>query len=276
LSRLIYPKDHPYYEPPFEDQLEALKKLTRDDLIRFHGSQYNPKNIIIVAAGEVDTAIFTQTIADGMKDWPANVRPSLPVHAPLTLAEPQKVTVPIPDKSKFDVVMGHYLPVKYGDPLYYSIFLANFILGGDFSSRLSNKVRDEYGLTYSIYSEISGVDRNNGGHWQISMILNPAVLSRGIEAALEEINRYIGQLPSAEEVEDNKTTLKGMYQVSLSTTEGIASRILANEEMDLPLSHLDNYPNLISAITPEQVHEAIKTYFKPAKFQIACAGPEEK
>jgi len=276
VSRMIYPLGHPYYEPPFEDQLIALKKLTREDLIRFHETQYNPKNIIIVAAGEVDTRIFTQTIEEGMKDWPENKSPALPKHPQLALAEAQKVIVPIPDKSKFDVVMGHYLPVKYGDPLYYSIFLANFILGGDFSSRLSNKVRDEYGLTYSIYSEISGVDRNNGGHWQISMILNPTVLDRGIEAALEEIKLYIAQRPSEQEVEDNKATLKGMYQVSLSTTEGIASRILANEEMDLPLSHLDNYPNLISAITPEQVNQAIKTYFQPEKFQIACAGPEEE
>ena len=107
------------------------------------------------------------------------------------------------------------------------------------------------------------------------MILNPTVLNRGIEAALEEIKLYITQLPSEQEVEDNKATLKGMYQVSLSTTEGIASRILANEEMDLPLSHLDNYPNLISAITLDQVNQAIKTYFHPEKFQIACAGPEE-
>jgi len=276
LSRMIYPPGHPYYEPPFEDQLEALKKLTLNDLIRFHKNQYTPKNIILVAAGEIDTQLFTQTVADGMKNWPASQKPALPAHAKLTLSAPQKVTVPILDKSKFDVILGHYLPIQYGDPLYYSIFLANFILGGDFSSRLSNKVRDEYGLTYSIYSEISGIDRNNGGHWQISMILNPAVLDRGIEAALEEINRYVDQRPSVKEVEDNKTTLKGMYQVSLSTTDGIASRILANEEMDLPLSHLDNYPNLISAITPEQVHQAIQTYFHPDKLQIACAGPEEE
>lgn len=275
LSRMIYPAGHPYYEPPFEDQLEALKKLTRDDLIRFHETQYNPKNIIIVAAGDIDTLVFTKTIEDGMQDWPISKAPALPKHAPITLAQPQKVMVSIPDKSKFDVIMGHYLPIQYGDPLYYSTFLANFILGGDFSSRLSNKVRDEYGLTYSIYSEISGIDRNNGGHWQISMILNPTVLDRGIEAALEEINRYIAERPSVQEVEDSKATLKGMYQVSLSTTEGIASRILANEEMDLPLSHLDNYPNLIGAITPEQVHAAIQNYFHPEKFQIACAGPKE-
>ncbi|MBP9865483.1 MAG: insulinase family protein, partial [Candidatus Omnitrophica bacterium] len=276
LSRLIYPEGHPYYEPPFEDQLEALKKLTRDDLVRFHQTQYSPKNIIIVAAGAVDTQLFIKTIEDGMKEWPVSQTPPLLPHAPLAMAEPQKVMLSIPDKSKFDVVLGHALPIKYGDPLYYSVFLANFILGGDFSSRLSNKVRDEYGLTYSIYSEISGVDRNNGGHWQISMILNPTVLDRGIEATLDEINSYIKQLPSAKEVEDNKATLKGMYQVSLSTTEGIASRILANEEMDLPLSHLDNYPNLISAVTPEQVNQAIKKYFHPEKFQMACAGPDEK
>ncbi len=276
LSRLIYPAGHPYYEPPLESQLESLKRLTREELVRFHETHYSPKNMIIVAAGDIDTLYFNEIVADVMKQWPVNKIPILPQPAPLTLEEPHKLIVPIPDKSKFDVVLGHAMPVRYGDPLYYSIFLANFILGGDFSSRLSAKVRDEYGLTYSIYSELSGIDRVNEGHWQVSIILNPKVLDRGIEAALQEINLFKDQPPLDAEVEENKTTLKGMYQVSLSTTEGIASRLLANQEMDLPLSHLDNYPVIISAVTAEQVHEAIRKYFHPEKLQIAAAGPQEE
>lgn len=276
LSRLIYPEGHSYYEPPFESQLDALKKLTRDEVVRFHETRYSPKNMIIVAAGDIESGHFEEVVEKTMRGWPVNKIPVLSQPAPLTLEEPHKLILPIPDKSKFDVVLGHAMPVVYGDPLYYPLFLANFILGGDFSSRLSSKVRDEYGLTYSIYSELSGIDRTTQGHWQVSLILNPKVLDRGIEAALQEINALKDHLPPEAEVEENKTTLKGMYQVSLSTTEGIALRLLANEEMNLPLSHLDNYPQVIDAVTTEQLHQAIAKFFQPEKIQIAIAGPDNE
>ncbi len=276
LSRLIYPPAHPYYEPTFEVQLEALKKTTREDLVRFHETHYSPKNMILVAAGDIDARFFNEVVENVMKNWPVNKVPILPQPAQVVLSEPKKTVIPIPEKSKFDVFFGHALPLRYGEPLYHAAAIANFILGGDFSSRLSTKVRDEYGLTYSIYSELSGLDRQTEGHWQISMILNPKFLDRGIEAALQEIQVFKDHGTTAKELAENKTTLKGLYKVSLSTTDGIATRLLTNEELQLPLTQLDLYPAVIDAVTLDQVREAIEKYFHPEKLQIAVAGSAEE
>ena len=109
LSRLIYPPSHPYYEPPFEEQLAALKKTTRDDLVRFHETHYSPKNMIIVAAGDIDARFFNEVVENVMKNWPVNKVPVLPQTPQVALTEPKKTVVPVPEKSKFVVFLVSFV-----------------------------------------------------------------------------------------------------------------------------------------------------------------------
>ena len=274
LSRLIYAPAHPAYHPTFEKELEALKDLKLADVVRFHREFYSPKRMIVTAAGDIEGGDFQEIVRRTLGTWPEKKFAPLSIPVMGVLNEPKKVTVAVPDKSKFDVVMGHAMPLKLKDPDYDAAYLANFILGGDFSSRLSAKVRDDYGLTYSIYSEFHGIDFETTGDWQVNLILNPAFLDRGIEAALRELERFKDAGITAEELEENKTTLKGMFKVSLSTTEGLASRLLTNAENQRPLEDLDRYDARIDAVTLEKAQSAIARYFHPAKLQIAMAGPD--
>ncbi len=276
LSRLIYPPNHPAYHPTFEIELEALQQITRDDAVQFHEAFYGPHKMIVTAAGDIDGSFFQEVVRRTLGTWQEKPISFLKVPEMTGLAEPQKVLIAIADKAKYDVNIGHALPLKLKDPDYDAAFLANFILGGDFSSRLSGKVRDDLGLTYSIYSEISGVDFENTGDWQLTMILNPKFLDRGIEAALRELERFKDGGVSAEELEEGKTTMKGMFKVSLATTDGLASRLLSYAENERPLEDLDRYDARMDAITHEKVQAAIAKYFHPAKLQIAMAGPVEE
>ena len=63
-----------------------------------------------------------------------------------------------------------------------------------------------------------------------------------------------------EELKSKKTTITGMYQVGLDTTSGLATRILTTVERGKKLSFMDEYPDIITAITLDQVNKAIHTY----------------
>lgn len=276
LSRLIYPHEHPHYELPFEDQLRLLDQVTVSDLRRFHESHFGPQGGIIVAVGDIDPQEIEKGIRKGFEGWVPHQR-EIPYRTTVTWkGPPSKKVIRIPDKVQIDVFLGHALPLRHTDKDFLPAFLGNFILGGNFSSRLSNSVRDEKGLTYHIHSELSGIEREVQGHWQITMILNPHSLEPGLEATLHEIRAFAEKGVSEQELAEKKETVIGNFKVSLSTTRNMAYQILKAEELGLGIAYLDEFPQKIHAVTLEEVNAAIARYFHPEQLHIAIAGVAEK
>ena len=64
-----------------------------------------------------------------------------------------------------------------------------------------------------------------------------------------------------------------MLPLALETHDGVASILLAIEEFDLGLDYLDRYPDIIDAISREQVRQAARSHLDPEKLAIAIARP---
>ncbi|MCB9799489.1 MAG: insulinase family protein [Candidatus Omnitrophica bacterium] len=271
LSRILYPKKHPYHDEPTDEQLKKLQKIKQQDLVKFHQEHFGPQQMIIVAAGDTDHNLLSSAVREAFAGWTAKTSQTV---YPKPDAEKKGVhkQVKIAEKSKVDIVMGHVLPLKRLDPDYYAAFLANYILGGDFSARLSNTVRDELGLTYSIYSEFSGLTERHEGHWMIHLIVNPKVVDRGISETLKQLTLFADEGISENELIEEKKTLIGRFKVSLSTSEGTAWRILTSEQTGLGLGYLDDYPSIIGKITLSEVNTAVKKLFHPDRLSIVSAG----
>lgn len=272
LVRSIYEPDHPNYEPSYEDQIKMLEAVTLQDIKQFHREFYGPRNLIITAAGDLDFHIIEKAVHTHFKNWEAKEVAFLTHPSSIRNEKPSRRLIHIPDKIKVDAYFGHALPLTQDDPDYLPIFLANQILGGDFSARLNNTVRDDQGLTYSIHSEIEGIDRGVEGHWQINVILNNEVLERGIKATEEQIRLFAEKGVTEEELAFKKETVTGKYQVSLSTTSGFARRLLRNEELQLGLSYLDRFPELIHQITLQKTNDSIRRYIHPENLELILCG----
>jgi predicted Zn-dependent peptidase len=272
LTQILYPPKHPNYEPPFAKQLEDLNRLTLEDIRQFHRDHYGPRRMTLVAAGDVDIPSFEKAIERAFARWS---QPKAHETVSKTVAlQPDAVkrTLFLPDKVKVDVFFAHALPLTRLDPDYLPVFLANAILGGDFSARLTNTIRDEQGLTYSVHSEVHGVDRDIQGDWQINIILNNKLLGKGITATREQIEKWVREGIVAAELGDKQETLVGRFKVSLSTTSGLAHRILRFEELNLGAEYLDQYPRDIAAVTLEQTNQAIRRYFHPEQLHLVISG----
>ena len=78
---------------------------------------------------------------------------------------------------------------------------------------------------------------------------------------------------SDEELEDAKSYLTGVLPLALETHDGVASTLLAIEEFDLGLDYLDRYPDIIAAVSREQVREAARSHLDPETLAIGIARP---
>jgi len=270
LTRKLYPSDNPNYSLSSKEEIAYMEKITRDDLLGFH-NRLGLGKMYIVAVGDVETKNFESNV----KKYFAGFRQSklvIPKIPPTKSPKTETVTINIPDKTSSDVMIGTTIPFGDKHPDFYPMLVATNILGGGFTARLVQEIRDKKGLTYGTYAYQTGTGNNTPGYFAVWATFAPELLKKGVEALAFETKKFISKGVTAKELTDKKQTIAGSYKVSLSTTNGLATIILSNAEHDRPKDFIDEYPKLIERITLAQVNGTIKKYLDVKNLVTVIAG----
>ena len=137
--------------------------------------------------------------------------------------------------------------------------------------RLGEKVRDEQGLAYYSYSQLSGGP--GPGPWRVVAGVNPADVERAVESMRAEIHRICEESVGTEELRDTQAYLTGSMPLHLETNGGVAGAILTMERYGLGLDYLERYADMIDQVTPERVRLAAQRWLDPDAYALAVAGP---
>ena len=126
---------------------ETVEAATRDEIADFFGRWYLPRNLVVVAAGDVDHDHLADAFAGSLGrvsggERPVRAMPGVDVEPRVVLDDPTE---------QVHLAMG-WRAVDHFDDDRYALSVANQILGGGMSSRLFQQVREERGLCYSVYS----------------------------------------------------------------------------------------------------------------------------
>lgn len=132
-------------------------------------------------------------------------------------------------------------------------------------------VRDNEGLTYGIYSTITGQTYADGA-WLARAYFNPDLCKRGLESTQKQISLWLDKGVSDDKLKAKKTTITGTYKVALSTTGGMAGQLLSIAQRNIKMDFLDQYPEKINALTLDEVNGAIKKYVKSENLHIIVEG----
>lgn len=271
LTRSLYLNAHPNYTPAPEERMARLREIAPDDVIAFHDRHFGSNAFTLVVVGDLDEETVVNAVRENFEDWPEHTSPATFASSGSN-TEPRRHVVTIPDKQNVDVRMGHSLEILRDDEDYIPAFLANYVLGGNFSARLMQIVRDEMGLTYGIRSALYGISTRYEGHWHVSVTLSQENVERGIEATTGEIRRFAEEGVTAEELSDKKTTIVGSFKVGLATTSGLAASLLKNAERGFDVGYLDRFSEEVEAVTLDNANEVIARHFRPDRLHTALAG----
>ncbi len=160
--------------------------------------------------------------------------------------------------------------IERSDDRFYDLMVANAIFGGNMSSRLFQKVREEYGLAYSIYSYANTYSKN--GSFVIYAGLNSDRLTRALELIGGEIKLLKDEKLSADEVNTAKEQLKASVIMGL---EGMSSRMSSYGKGILfknKIRSMEDTIHLIDSVSQNSVAEIIDRIFLPEKLNIALCG----
>ncbi len=264
---------HPYSRAD-EGWPETIQAITRDDLGDFHRRYYGPKGMVIAIVGAVEPGKAVSEVERVLGGWQNPVQPDAPTAPEASpLAGIVRRHHAIPGKSQSDIVMGTNGP-KRRDAEYMAASLGNNILGQfGLMGRIGDVVREQSGLAYYAYSSLSaGI---GPGAWYVSAGVNPSNVDKAIDLITSELKRFVDEGVTAEELADSQANFVGRLPLSLESNAGVAGALLNVERYDLGLDYYRQYPDLVQAVTLEEVREAARKFIDPARLAIATAGPGE-
>ena len=270
--RTLFPSNHPNYRETVDESIDLVNKITKEDLFAFHKEQYGLGSIKIAATGDLNPEDFNGRMLEAIRGW-NNKKIEIPKLVKKA-REPKEgnETIMVQDKTSADLYIGQSIGIDREHKDYYALMLGVYILGGNFSARLMQTVRDKQGLTYGIGSSISGVSFGADGYWSIWGTFAPDIIKKGIVATKEQVDLWFKKGVTEEELSAKKTTISGSYKVSMDSTAGLAAKILSNAEQGRTLSYLDEYPKIIESVSLSEVNSAIKKYVNPNKLYMVSAG----
>jgi len=270
FDQIIF-KGHPYARPE-DGWPETIRAIQRDDLADFHRRCYGPQGMVIALVGAIEPKTAVEQITAALGDWTAIDQMNLPALPPL---QPMKKIVTrrikIPGKSQADLVIGASGPYRK-DPEYIADTLGNSALGQfGLGGRIGNVVREKSGLAYYASSSLNaGI---GPGSWAVSAGVNPANVQKARDLICGEIARFVEKGVTPEELADSQSNFIGRLPLSLESNSGVANALLNMERYDLGLDYFRRYPDMVRAVTPEQVLTAVRKYLDPERLAIAIAGP---
>jgi zinc protease len=271
LCRMLYERAHPNFASEPAEDLARLAALRVDDVHRYHREHFGARGMLIVAAGDVDEGKVAAALEKAFGNWEDHGAEAA-FAAEARRAAPGRSTVPIPDKQNIDVRLGHGVAVTRQSDDYLPLYVGLYILGGNFAARLMQRIRDEQGLTYGIGAGLAGITTYNEGHWFVGVTLSTENLDRGIEAVQHEIELFVREGVTQEELDEKKTTITGSYKVGLASTAGLARTVLNNARRGFEVGYLDRFPSLVEALTVDEVNAAIRTHLHPENLHLVAAG----
>ena len=270
LRRRLYPPSHPNYVLEPEAELALVEAITPDDVRAYHAAHVRPDGLVLALVGDVPDAA-RESVAGAFGGWEPHGRTA----AFAAHAAPQpagRVAVEMADRRNLDVYLGHAVDLRRDSPDFLAAYAGVFSLGGNFSGRLMQTVRDEQGLTYGIGASLGGPSVRHDGHVRVQVTLSQENLARGIAATRAEVEGFVADGVSDDQLRQTQTTLAGLHVVGLATTSGLAARLLVNAERGFPNAYLDEYPDRVQALTAEEVTEAVRAHLRPSDLHESVAG----
>jgi zinc protease len=290
----VYGPDSPLGRPR-EGTPETVASFTRDDAIAWHREWFTPDNTTLAVVGNFETEEMLALLEGAFGAWETDTAaPEWPeIHPPAperregeqvfhfrgfdpARVDPQRrrVMVDHPEKDQV-VVRVQSIGVTRNHPDYFALLVMDNIFGTSpgFTNRFSRRLRDEMGLAYSTFANISG----SAGVYPGSFLGYIGTRPENVEKALKTVYELIEELREAPVSKDELRTaqdyLKGSFVFSVETTGQLASLLLTIERYDLGFDYLVKYANAVDAVTIEDIQRVAREWLVPERMVEVLAGP---
>ena len=268
---IIYGSDHPYGEILTE---ETVNSITLEKCQNYYEDHFRPNISLLAFVGDITLEEAKEYSEKYLSKWePKEIKeydfalPTQPNLRKVALADrPASVQSIISIGYPVELIMGSE------DVIMASVM--NTILGGTFSARLNQNLREDKGYTYGANSFL-GSDRFIG-RFTASATVRNSVTDSAITEILNEMEKLRTEKVGEDELTRIKNYLTGRFSRSLESPGTIASFALSIEANGLPKDYYKNYLKKLNSVTADDVQEMARKYLKPDNSYVIVVGQADE
>ncbi len=263
----------PRHRPPVGYE-KSVSELTRDDAVDFYRRFFVPNNTLLAIVGDFRTADIIREVEQTFGEWQRDTRFELPaLPRPTGQTAPREKFIRAP-KEQVNIFIGH-LGVERTNEDYYVLLVMDTILGSSpgFTSRIPRILRDEQGLAYSTFSNITSSAGLDAGRFVAYIGTAPGNLDLAREGLRREIERITREPVTPDEIESAKSYLTGNFVFDFQTNSQVAGFLIDAEVYHLGFDYLQKYPDLIRAVTIEDIARVAERHIHPEALTTVVVGP---
>ena len=248
---------------------ESVNALGVEELTDLHRQAYTPHQLVVAAAGNVEHSQLVELLSKtGWADRPKGKQRRLT--APPAAAAPPSRKHVTREGSQTHIVLGSPT-IGHDDKRRHAMVLLSVVLGGGMSSRLFQRIREELGLAYSVYTFQTFYA--SSGVQGVYVGTAPATADSALQAIERELSEVVAHGLTDEEIDQGKGQLKGQITLSLESPTARMYRAAGVDLYDEPYRTLDEMLALVDGIEPRTVHALAREYLDPAKQTVVTLGP---
>ncbi len=245
----------------------SLASFTAADVRAFWERHTGAARSLLLAAGKFDPSAVVEAAAKASDGW---TTPAVDGIAPAQPRTSRVVRfVPRAGSEQSTLRIGVPVPAPgHGD--YIALEVANALLGGSFSSRITQNIREQKGYTYSPSSQIS--TRPRDAYWAESADVTTPVTAPALSEILGEVERLRTEIPTEAEVLGITNYVAGLFAIRGATLSGLLDHLEFLALHDLDDSYTIEYDARVRAVSPREVWRVARDYLRPERLTIVVVG----
>jgi len=251
---------------PIAGTSKSVSTIFQDNLLNYYHQNYKGNNIVISIVGNYDFQLLNNLLekyfAIGFEEIHKDMKPPLVKVGSGQLIKRKEI-------EQCQLCLG-FEGLSRTDSMLYDLFAVNAVFGGSMSSRLFQKIREENGLSYSVYSYL------NSYHNKGSFVIYAGMNSTEIEKVLKIINEEIVKLKKYKITDrELQFAIEQIRSSMIMGLESMSQRMTSygkNLLLENKIQNIDDIMQEISGITKEKVADSIERVFDLNKLNIAILG----
>ena len=268
FARIVFGNTHRYGTGGAGTE-STLKTLSAQDLEAFHSTFFQPSHAALVVVGDVRADAVVAALEKQFGGWKGSVpvkRVEVPSAQQLTAGQIYIVDKPGAEQSQIRI---GWVGVPRNNPDYFPLQVLNTVLGGSFTSRLNQNLREEHGYAYGASSAFDM--RLSAGPFVAAAGVQTDKTAESVREFFNELNAITKPIP-ADELAKARNYIALGFPSDFETTRDLAGNAEQLIVYNLPDDYFERYVANIRAVTTDAVQKIAVKYIQPTKFAVVIVG----
>ncbi|MEM8608044.1 MAG: pitrilysin family protein [Myxococcota bacterium] len=259
--------NHPYAS--IDTNPAAVKRVTRQDMVRWHRNNFVGKNAFLVVVGDVTPEQVVETAKKDFGNWRPGRR-SVPSYSDMPERDAREILVVDRPGSVQSVIYIGNIAIPRANRVWIPLMVANQVLGGSAASRLFMDLREKRSLTYGAYSTVG--ERVEPAPFIAYASVRTDVTKEAIGAFFEHLDEIVKEQPPPEELANAKRYLSDSFPLQVDTPGKLADLVVELRTFKLPDDYWDRYRKAIRATSGSEALYAAREYIRPDDALVVIVG----